>query len=125
MDLGIGAAIPQCPLSFRQKRRYSIAMKAKLLDIDAVLSNARAELSMPTPDVEKARRGVEVAEGMLLDLAEHLEGRDPLAEAKRQLVLIYLAMPDDKFTDTDAEMFSALSKERALQGEIDRARKNN
>jgi len=34
-------------------------------------------------------------------------------------------MAEKQFTDTDAEIFSILSKERALQDEIARARKNN
>lgn len=100
-------------------------MKVALLEIEAVLSNATAELSMPKPSVEKAKVGIEVARKKLLDLAEIQCGRDPLLEAKRKLVLVYLGMAEHQFTDADAEMFSTLAKERALQAEIERARKNN
>ena len=100
-------------------------MKTALLEIEAVLSNATAELSMPNPDAEKARLGIEVAREKLLNLAENQRGRDPLLEAKRKLVLIYLGMTEHQFTDSDTEIFSILAKERALQAEIERARKNN
>jgi hypothetical protein len=46
-------------------------MKTTLLEIEAVLSNATAKLSMPKPNTEKARLGIEVARGKLLDLAEN------------------------------------------------------
>ena len=100
-------------------------MKTALLEIEAVLNNATAELSMPNPDAEKAKRGIEVARKKVLDLAESQSGRDPLLEAKRKLVLLYLGMAEDQITDADTEIFSILSKERALQDELERARKNN
>jgi hypothetical protein len=34
-------------------------------------------------------------------------------------------MATDKFSDADTEIFSLLSKERALKDEIERAQKNN
>ena len=46
-------------------------MKTTLLEIEAVLSNATAELSMLKPSVEKAKLGIEVAREKLLDLAEN------------------------------------------------------
>ena len=100
-------------------------MKATLLDIEAVLSNAAAELSMPKPNTEKARLDIETAREILLELAENQCGLDPLLEAKRKLVLVYLGMAEHQFTDADTEIFSILAKERALQDEIERARKNN
>jgi hypothetical protein len=100
-------------------------LKTVLLDADAVLSNATAELSMPSPDVQKAKRAVDVARDMILKLAEDQEGKDPLSEAKRRLILVYLAMPEDQFNDQDAELFSLLSKDRRLKDEIEQARKNN
>jgi hypothetical protein len=100
-------------------------MQTDLLEIEAVLSNATAELSMPNPSVEKARLGIEAARKKLLDLAENQCGRDPLLEAKRKLVLVYLGLAEHQFTDSDTEIFSILAKERALQAEIERARKNN
>ena len=100
-------------------------MKNTLLEIEAVLSNATAELSMPNPKVEKARRGIEVARSRLLDFVESQSDRDPLLEAKRKLALVYLGMAENQFTDADTKIFSILAKERALQGEIERARKNN
>lgn len=62
---------------------------------------------------------------MLLELAEKETGRRRLAEAKHKLVLVYLGMRDNEFTDTDAEIFSLLGKDRTLKDEIERARKNN
>ena len=100
-------------------------MKTALLEIEATLSNAIAQLSMPNPNAETAKRGVEVARKKLLDLAENQSGRDPLPEAKRKLVLVYLGMAENQFTDADTEIFSILSKERAFQDELERARKNN
>ena len=100
-------------------------MKTVLLVIEAVLSNATAELTIQKPNIEKAKLGIEVAREKLLDLAEKQGGLDPLLEAKRKLVLVYLGMADHQFTDADTEMFSILAKERALQYEIERARKNN
>ena len=100
-------------------------MKAALLEIEAILSNAIAQLSLPKPSAEKAKRGLEVGRKKLLELTQDESGRDPLLEAKRKLVLIYLGMAEKQFTDTDAEIFSILSKERALQAEMERARKNN
>ena len=100
-------------------------MKTALLEVEAMLSNAIAQLSLPKPSAEKAKRGLEVARKKLQELAEDESGRDPLLEAKRKLILIYLGMAEKQFTDTDAEIFSILSKERALQDEIERARKNN
>jgi hypothetical protein len=48
-------------------------MKEELLDIDAILSHATAELSMPNPDIEKARLSIKQARKQLLNLAEGLE----------------------------------------------------
>jgi hypothetical protein len=78
-----------------------------------------------TTDTEKARLGIKVARGKLLDFAENQCGRDPLLEAKRKLVLVYLGMAEHQFFDADTNIFSILAKERALQDEIERARKNN
>jgi hypothetical protein len=100
-------------------------MKNPLLEIEALLSNATAELSMPKPKFAKAKKGIDVARNMLLDLADKETGRDRLIEAKRKLVLVYLGMRDSEFSDADAEIFSILGKERTLKGEIERARKNN
>ena len=105
--------------------RLNCDMKNALLEIEAILSNVVAEMSMPIPNPEKAKRGIEVARKMLSDAAAADSGRDPLLDAKRKLALVYLRMSDDKFTDADAKMFSILAKERELQAEIDRARKNN
>jgi len=77
------------------------------------------------PKCGKGKRGIEVARKKLLDLAESQSGRDPLLEAKRKLALVYLGMAKDKFSDTDTDIFSMLAKERALQDELERARKNN
>jgi len=101
------------------------ASQIALLEIDAILSNAIAQLSLPKPGAEKAKRGLEVGRKKLLELTQDESGRDPLLEAKRKLVLIYLGMAEKQFTDTDAEIFSILSEERALQDELERARKNN
>jgi hypothetical protein len=100
-------------------------MKTTLIEIEAVLSNATAELSMPNPNVEKARRGIEVARKKVVDLVDGQSGRDLLLEAKRKLVLVYLGMAEDQFTAADTEIFSTLAKERALQVEMERARKTN
>jgi hypothetical protein len=100
-------------------------MRTALLEIEAVLSNATAELSMPNPNAEKAKRGIEVARQKILDLAESQSGRDPLHDAKHKLALVYIGMATDKFSDADTEIFSLLSKERALKDEIERAQKNN
>ena len=100
-------------------------MKTALPEIEALLSNAIAQLSLPKSSAEKAKRGLEVARKKLQELAEDESGRDPLLEAKRKLILIYLGMAEKQFTDTDAEIFAILSKERALQEEMERARKNN
>jgi hypothetical protein len=100
-------------------------MKSYLLEIEAILSNAIAQLSMPNPNAETAKRGVEVARQKLLELAGNQAGRAALLEAKRELVLVYLGMKESQFTDTDTEIFSTLSKERALKDELERARKNN
>jgi hypothetical protein len=100
-------------------------MKAPLLEIEAIVSNAIAQLSLPKPSAEKAKRGLEIAWKKLQELVEEESGRDPLLEAKRKLVLIYLRMAEKQFTDADAEIFSILSKEHALQDELERARKNN
>ncbi len=96
-----------------------MAVKTTLLEIEAILSNAVAELSLPTHNSEKAKRGVEVARDMLLKLAEDESGRDRLTKAKRKLVLVYLGMRESEFSDADAEIFSLLSKERALKDEIE------
>ena len=48
-------------------------MKEELLDIDAILSHATAALSMPVPDIEKARLRIEQAREQILNLAEGLE----------------------------------------------------
>ena len=50
---------------------------------------------------------------------------DSLHDAKRKLALVYIGMATDKFSDADTEIFSLLSKERALKDEIERAQKNN
>ena len=100
-------------------------MKTALLEIEAVLSNATAELSMPTPNAEKAKQGIEVARKKPLDLAESQSGRNPLLEAKRKLALVFLGMAKNHFSDADTEIFSILAKERVLQDELERARKNN
>ena len=105
--------------------REEIDMKTILLEIEAVLSNATAELSMPNPNGEKAKMGIEVARKRLLDLVENQSVRDPVLEAKRKLALVYLGMAENQFTVADTEIFSILAKERALQDEIERARKNN
>jgi hypothetical protein len=100
-------------------------MKTSLLEIEALLSNATAELSMPSPNAEKAKISIEIARKRLMDFAENQSVRDPLLEAKRKLALIYLGMAQDEFTGADAEIFSILVKEHALQDEIERAQKNN
>jgi hypothetical protein len=100
-------------------------MKTALLEIEAILSNAIAQLSTPNPNPEKAKCSVEVARKKLMDLVEDQSSRDPLLEAKRKLVLVYLGMAENQFTHADTEIFSILSKERALQDELERARKNN
>lgn len=100
-------------------------MKNALLEIEATLSNAIAQMSQPNPNSEKAIRGIEVARKKLLDLAESQSDRNSLLEAKRRLALVYLGMADSQFSDADAELFSILSKEHALRAEIERARKNN
>ena len=100
-------------------------MKTALLEIEAILSNAIAQLSLPKPSAEKAKRGLEVGRKRLLELTQDETGCDPLLEAKRKLALIYLGMTEKQFTDVDSKIFSILSKERALQDEMDRARKNN
>jgi hypothetical protein len=41
------------------------------------------------------------------------------------LLLVYLGMAEHQFTAADTEIFSILATERALQGEMERARKNN
>ena len=46
----------------------------ELLDIDTILSHATAELSMPSPDLAKARGSIDQARGKILNLAEGLEG---------------------------------------------------
>jgi len=48
-------------------------MKHELLDIDAILSHATAELSMPSPDLKNIWTAVEEARDKILDLAEGLE----------------------------------------------------
>ena len=48
-------------------------MKEELLDIDAILSLAMARLTMPNPDIEKAKIYIEQAREQLLNLAEGLE----------------------------------------------------
>ena len=47
--------------------------KPKLLDIDAILRHATAELSMPSPDLAKALAHIEQARDKILDLAEMWE----------------------------------------------------
>ena len=49
-------------------------MKEELLDIDAILSLATAELSMPSPDLAKALAHIDQARGKILNLAKGLEG---------------------------------------------------
>ena len=48
-------------------------MKEELLDIDAVLSLATAALSMPKPDIKKAKSNIKQARDQLLNLAKGLE----------------------------------------------------
>jgi hypothetical protein len=60
--------------------KYSANMKAELLDIDAILSHATAELSMPNPDLATVRAKVDEARDMILDLAEGLEGVEGTAK---------------------------------------------
>jgi len=55
------------------KPAYSSQMKAELLDIDAILSHATAELSMPSPDLARARAKIKEARLMILNLLEGLE----------------------------------------------------
>jgi hypothetical protein len=100
-------------------------MKNVLLEVEAILSNATAELSMPTPNCKKAGKGIDVARNMLLDLAEKESKGVRLIEAKRKLLHIYLGMRENEFSDGDVEIFSILSKENALQHEVEKARKNN
>jgi len=100
-------------------------MKNTLLDIDAILSHATAELSMPQPDCAKARENVDTARDMVLELAENLFEGTALFEAKRRLALFYLAIPEKQLSDSDAEIFSILSKEPDLHAELERLRKNN
>ena len=52
---------------------YSTKMKEELLDLDAILSLATAEFSMPTPDLARALAHLDQARGKILDLAEGLE----------------------------------------------------
>ena len=100
-------------------------MKNALLEIEAMLSNAAAELSMPNPKCEKAKKGIDFARKVLLDLAEKENGSSRLLEAKRKLVLVYLGMRDSEFSEVDAEIFGMLSKDRKLINEAEQARKNN
>lgn len=51
-------------------------MKDELLDIDAILSLATAELSSPSPDLAKVRAAVDQAREKILNLAEGLEGAE-------------------------------------------------
>ena len=48
-------------------------MKQELLDIDAILSIATAQLSQPNPDIAKARAAVDQARDKILDLPGGLE----------------------------------------------------
>ena len=100
-------------------------MKSALLDIEAVLSNANAELSKPHPDVEKAVRAIGIAQSKLLEMVEQQEAKDPLHDAKHKLVVVYMGMPDHQMSEADVELFTLLAKDRKLQDEIERARKNN
>ncbi len=100
-------------------------MKSPLLQVEALLSNAAAELSAPKPECEKAKVGIDLARNMLLDLAEKETSQNRLTEAKRKLVLVYLGMRDNEFSDADAEIFSILVKEDKSKDEIERARKHN
>ena len=59
------------------------------------------------------------------DVHHKIPHGDALQDAKRKLALIYTGMATDKFSDADTEIFSLLSKERALKDEIERAQKNN
>lgn len=56
-------------------------MKTALLEIEATLSNAIAQMSAANPSAEKAIRGIEVARKKLLDLAESQSDRDSLLDA--------------------------------------------
>ena len=100
-------------------------MKTALLEIEALLSNATAELSLQKPNSEKAKKGIEVARKKLLELVDKEERKNRLIEAKRKLALVYLGMKQEEFTEADSEIFSILARERKLQAELDRARKNN
>lgn len=100
-------------------------MKTALLEIEALLTNAIAELSLPNRSGEKAKRGIEVAHKKLLELTEKLSGRDPLLEARHNLALVYLGMAESRFTEADVQIFSILSKERELEADLERARKHN
>jgi hypothetical protein len=48
-------------------------MKEELLDVEAILSNVSAWLTIANPDVEKAKAALEEAREKLLNLAEGLE----------------------------------------------------
>ena len=54
-------------------RIFFYHMKDELVDIDAILSHATAELSIPSPDIAKIRAAVDQAREKILDLAEGLE----------------------------------------------------
>ena len=49
-------------------------MKVELLDIEALLSQVAAYLTITHPDIEKAKAKLEEAREQLLNLAEGLEG---------------------------------------------------
>ena len=55
-------------------------MKAEFLDVDAILSHATAELSMPSPDLARAKAKIKEARDMILDLAEGLEDVEKAAK---------------------------------------------
>ena len=51
-------------------------MKKKLLDVEAILSCATAELSRPNPNIEEVKHKVDLTREKLLELVEGLEGPD-------------------------------------------------
>jgi len=48
-------------------------VKQQILEVEAILSNAMAQLSMPVPDLTQVKAYVEEAQNKLLDLAQGIE----------------------------------------------------
>jgi len=71
----------------------------------------------------KGEQGIDVARNMC-KLAEVKLTRFDFC-SKAQVVLIYLGLPENEFSDSDAQIFSILSKERQFQFELEQARKKN